>query len=311
MEKNLLVGNGINIQFGGYDSYSSEAIIKRVLDNIYSERTKLYLPACDKCELLELLEKCRQIITNIKDYKPIEEYLFFQMEIDRISKQYKADTPIEKIGMEDFFICIEYVMEESDSADFLQEIHREFQMLFLDGIYNEGKINSLDYGAKFFDFISGYDNIFTINYDLNLDKYRNDIMHLHGRFDQLAPEYDTSSDYCKRNPDKCKSITMNTAFAHVYSNTIMNWYWLEKYGEWLGKEEIFGIDTFKRMQGEIDIIGMSPCNDEQLFILLNQSEINHVNYYCHKNNGVQEIQKKIKKPITVRSVEKLWNGLIG
>ncbi len=93
MEKNLLVGNGIN------------------------------LPACDSDELLTALNKCRDILTNIKQDKPKEEFLFLLMEIDRISKQY-----------------------------------REFQMLFLDAIYDEGNINSLDYGFKFRDFVSAYDN---------------------------------------------------------------------------------------------------------------------------------------------------------
>lgn len=124
MQKNLLVGNGINIQFGGYDSCSNEAIIKRVLKNINSGRTKTYLPACNKEELITVFEKSREIITNIKSYKPKEKYLFLLMEIDRISKQYKPDTPIERIGMEDFFICMEYLKEKSDSDDFLQEAHR-------------------------------------------------------------------------------------------------------------------------------------------------------------------------------------------
>lgn len=309
MQKNLLVGNGINIQYGGYDAYSNEAIIKRVLNNIIVGRTQSYLPACSKDDLLKAFEKSREILTNIKNYKPKEEYLFLLTEIDRISKQYKADTPVEKIGMEDFFICMEYVKEESDSEEFLQEAHREFQMLFLDAIYNDGKINTIEYGSQFNGFVSEYDHVFTINYDLNLDRYRDDIKHLHGRFDQLAPEYDVHSEYIKNNPNSNKATTMCPGFSHVYSNTIMSWYWLDKYGDWIGKEETFGVDLFKQMQGTLDIIGMSPCNDEQLFILLNQSGIKHVNYYCHKNNGVIEIQKKIIKPITVRNVEKLWNSM--
>lgn len=90
---------------------------------------------------------------------------------------------------------------------------------------------------------------------------------------------------------------------NTYSNTIMSWYWLDKYGDWIGKEETFGVNLFKQMQGTLDIIGMSPCNDEHLFISLNQSGIKHVNYYCYKNNGVTEIQTKIKKPITVKMLK--------
>ena len=34
MERNLLVGNGINIQFGGIDVYSGSATMNRVVENI-------------------------------------------------------------------------------------------------------------------------------------------------------------------------------------------------------------------------------------------------------------------------------------
>ena len=36
MEKYLLVGNGIDIQFGGYENYSNSAIMSRVIKNINS-----------------------------------------------------------------------------------------------------------------------------------------------------------------------------------------------------------------------------------------------------------------------------------
>lgn len=60
----------------------------------------------------------------------------------------------------------------------------------------------------------------------------------------------------------------------------MSWYWLDKYGDWQGKEAASGVDVFKQIHGRLDIVGMSPCNDKQLFILLNQSKINSINYYC-------------------------------
>ena len=308
MQKNILVGNGINIQFGGYENYSNEAIIKRVLSNINNERTKEYLPACSKTELFELLENSRKIITDIKKYKPSEEYLFLLKEIDRISKQYKSNDAIERIGMEDLFIGIEYVINSSDSEEFIHEVFREYQMIFLDAIYNEGKINDIDYGNKFGDFVSKYDNIFTINYDLNLDKYTN-VNHLHGRFDVLAPEFDSESDFSRDNPEKCKVSQVNRDFAHVYSNTIMSWYWLKKYGEWLGKESEYGADVFQAMEGQLDIVGMSPSNDEHLFIMINNSDIKVVNYYFHSEDDRVRIKDKIKKSITYRKVDKLWASL--
>lgn len=309
MQKNLLVGNGINIQFGGYDNYSNEAVIKRVIENIKSGKTSSYLPACSKDDLLETFQKIKNMLVNIKNSKPAGNNLFLQMEVERISKQYKSDTPIEKIGIEDFFIPIEYVKEETDTEEFLREAHREFQMLFLDAIYDDGKINDIDYGSKIGDFLSTYDNVFTINYDSNLDKYRNDIKHLHGRFEQLAPEYDSESEYCKNNPDQCKAATMTSDFDHVYSNTIMSWSWLEKYGEWLGKEEMYGTDFFNKVCGKLHIVGMSPCNDEHLFLMISTSGLTSVDYYYHSADDRSRMKDKIKKPITYRNIKKLWDRL--
>lgn len=310
MQRNLLIGNGINIQFGGYENYSNEAIIKRVVKNIESGRTSAYLPARSKEELLETLQRIRNMLVNIKKYKPNEEYLFLLMEVNRISKQYNVSTPIEKIGIEDYFIPIEYVKEETDTDEFLRDAHREFQMLFLDAIYDDGKINDIDYGSKIGDFLASYDNVFTINYDSSLDKYREDIKHLHGRFDWLAPEYDSESEYCKNNPDQCKAATMTNGFNHVYSNTIMSWYWLEKYGEWLGKEALFGADAFKQMQGRLDIVGMSPCNDAHLFLMINTSGINSVDYYYYAADDISRMKDKITvKPVTYKSIMKLWDKL--
>lgn len=38
MERNLLVENGINIQFGGVNAYSSSAIMSRVVENIKASK---------------------------------------------------------------------------------------------------------------------------------------------------------------------------------------------------------------------------------------------------------------------------------
>ena len=133
--------------------------------------------------------------------------------------------------------------------------------------------------------------------------------HLHGEFSKLAAEYDEMSDYSKKNPSKCKASTMVPGFSHVYSNTIMSWYWLEKYGEWLGKESEYGVDMFKAISGKLEIVGMSPCNDEHLFLMIDQSGITSVDYYYYSDDDRIRMQSKIKKPMTFKKVEKLWARL--
>ena len=309
MQKNILIGNGINIQFGGKDVYSNAAILRRMLENMQAGKYSPLLPDCSVDEQVGLFKQFRDLLVNIEKYKPSEEYLFLLMEVDRVRKQYKDNTNVEDIGMEDFFLALEYGFKKEDTDDFIRQAHRELQMLILDGIYNDGKINEIDYGSGFEKYISSFDNVFTINYDSNLDKYRDDVSHLHGQFSKLAPEYDAKSPFSQENPDKCKSATMISGFEHVYSNTIMSWYWLEKYGEWLGKEAEFGADKFKVMQGKLNIVGMSPCNDEHLFLMINQSGITSVDYYYHSEEDRTRMQAKIKKPMTFKKVEKLWQRM--
>ena len=67
MERNLLVGNGINIQFGGVDVYSNSAILNRVVENI---RAGKYLALTEYSlsidEQLGLLEGGVRVIDQIK-----------------------------------------------------------------------------------------------------------------------------------------------------------------------------------------------------------------------------------------------------
>ncbi len=56
MERNLLVGNGINIQFGGLDVYSGSATMNRVVENIkvgkYTALTENALSIDEQLEIL-------------------------------------------------------------------------------------------------------------------------------------------------------------------------------------------------------------------------------------------------------------------
>lgn len=309
MQRNILIGNGINIQFGGIDQYSNSAILHRMFGNMKEGKYLPILPDCAIEQQIGLFKTFRDILVDIEHQILSEEYLFLQIEVERVKKQYGISTTIEDIGMEDYFLALEYGFRPDDTEDFIHKAHRELQMPILDAIYNDGKINSIDYGNWFEKYLSSFDNVFTVNYDSNLDRYISGVNHLHGEFSKLAAEYDKYSEYVLKNPEKCRAMTMVPGFSHVYSNTIMSWYWLEKYGEWLGKESDYGADKFKSMTGKLDIVGMSPCNDEHLFIMINQSGITSVDYYYHSDDDRIRMQKKIKKPITYKNVEKLWQRL--
>lgn len=122
----------------------------------------------------------------------------------RRREQYSSEASLEDRGMEEYFLALEFGLKEDDTDEFVNQAHREMQMPILDAIYNDGGINRIDYGAGFERYLSSFDNVFTINYDSNLDRYRSDIVHLHEEFSRLVAEYDPNSDYSIHNPDKCK-----------------------------------------------------------------------------------------------------------
>lgn len=310
MERNILFGNGINIEYGGFDTYSNKAIMSRLMENIKSDKYKSIFTGISKSELFESIEGLFYIVKDISKWAKYADGLFMQMEIERIKTSYNKSTADVDIGLEDIFIALELLSNKfKDDEQFRYKINHELQMLMLDAIYNESGINSIGYSSKMQDFLANYSHVFTINYDTNLDRYFKGVMHLHGRFDYLAPEYDANSLFVEENPDKNLSKNVITGHEYMFSNTIMSWYWLEKYGHWIDSERIFGADMFKNMNGHLDIVGMSPCNDEHLFLMINQSPLKNITYYYRSDNDRTSMGKKIKKPITYTRVDKFWDKI--
>lgn len=72
-----------------------------------------------------------------------------------------------------------------------------------------------------------------------------------------------------------------------------------------GKETLF-----KSIGGQLEILGLSPANDEHLFVMINNNRnINSVVYYYLRDLDRYELKKHIKKPVTFKKVEKFWNNM--
>ena len=247
MEKNLLVGNGINIQFGGFDIYSNSAIIKRVIKNINAGKYIAFTEgSLTPKEQLRLLEGLVKIINNIKSggYSKYADGLFMLMELERIKRTYPNKSTLESVFMEDYFLAFEifnnsFIEKDGEETnEFYRKIMFDFlHQIFVDGIYNDGEINKVYKNAcvglkKYF---SSFTNIFTTNYDYNIESIigeTNNVCHLHGEFEKQSPEYDVSSKFYKANKEECDKLIVKKVIGmnHVYSNTIMSWSWLDKYG---------------------------------------------------------------------------------
>lgn len=327
MEKNLLIGNGINIQFGGTDVYSSYATMNRVVTNIKNNKyTILTDNSLSPNEQLGLLDGLTKIINGIKSgkFQKQADGLFMLMELERIKRTYPDTSTITSVFLEDYFLAAEInnnKYKEID-GDELSEFYRKiiFRLLhqiIVDGIYNDGNINEVykNFYSGMKNYLNSFSHIFTTNYDYNLENIIENsdlICHLHGEFGKLAPEYDIHSLYYTQNQVECDKLIQKrvSGMDHIYGNTIMSWSWLDKYGELIEPDTKSKENLFKSISGQLEIVGLAPANDEHLFLLINQNpNITSVVYYYLNDEDRIELPHHIKKPITFKQVGKLWDSM--
>lgn len=303
--KTLVVGNGIDIQYGSFDRRGNKAIIDRAINNVKDNK---YQGLGWKKELvIEALYYCVETINRVirkEDIVPADkDYVFLQMELERIRRTYLKEIKINEIGMEDIFLGAEllYLNCENDSErERVDLIVCEYiQPLLLDAIYDDGSVNEIykNFPKSLVTYLKKYDAIFTLNYDMNLENVLENevpIYHIHGCFDDLLE----------------KATVVGDEFKHMYCNGIMTWYWLDKYGK-EQKDRRYGLSEFENIEGTVDILGMSPCNDEQLYIRLGlNKKLTACNYFYFEKEETNEIRNRIrgglKGHITNRDVKKFW-----
>lgn len=318
MKKSVLIGNGINIQFGGYENYSNAAIMQRVVHNIKNGKyNELMDNEISSNELMEILNGLVDIVNAVvvgKWYK-YADFHFMCSELKRIQNTYNMNSTITDIGMEDLFIALELLNNKFNDSETTREILKNFfKQIIVDGIYNEGQINKLEFYPNVKKYLSKFENVFTVNYDDNIERCMgvNSIYHLHGDFRILSSDYDRKSVKYKKNPQKYeKQIQkMILDMEHIYCNAIMSWYWLDKYAEANNSDTYYKYNVFKNIEGNLEIIGLAPRNDEHLFLAINQNtKLKSVTYYYKDENEITEVPIHIKKPVTYKNVDKLWKSL--
>lgn len=327
MERNLLVGNGINIQFGGLDVYSGYATMNRVVENIKAGKyIALTENALDVDAQLEVLFGMVKVIDQIKAGKCRDKAdgLFMLMELERITRTYPDKSSVTSVFLEDYFLAFEIFNNGFKTRDGEEqnEKYRKIMFTFLrqmivDGIYNEGAINDVykNFESGMKPYLCKFTNIFTTNYDYNLENFLGDphkICHLHGEFGKLAPEYDVNSLYYAAHKAECGVLISKKipGMNHIYSDAVMSWSWLDKYGELIETDTKRKEEIFKSIGGQLEIVGLAPANDEHLFILINNNpQIKSVVYYYMKDEDRAELPHHLKKSVTYKKVEKLWNSM--
>lgn len=230
--KTLLVGNGMNIQFGG-KAYTNDFIMKRVKFRVKTgESLSLFNGTLQKHEILTVLNGFVDIANGIreKEYDALvhdQDDQDAQDALDDFKKRYKnrIDAPHE-IMLEDwFFILHIYFLKYPMDAGVVKKAKQGFESLILDAIYNSGKIQELykNINKKTRRYFQGFDNIFTLNYDNTLDRLTGKaVYHLHGDFNELASSENVEYVQGYLREEKNETVA-NPEFPQCYCNALLNY----------------------------------------------------------------------------------------
>ena len=225
---NLLVGNGINIQFNKKD-YTTQQLVLRILKNCDREDFPSHIivnfPYLLKNYIGQLFLEARDILEDKYDSYT---NCFAEVEsLKSFKKRYKDKINILRItdiGFEDYYLIHDLVCHKTNTQNPKQYYIREaMRIAYLYAIYNDGKINTLyqEYPRKFIDYLIGFDNIFTTNYDLNIElATQKQVYHIHGQFDKKSDVYLLNS-FRNQLPDApIKEIEIDENYFYLYSNAL-------------------------------------------------------------------------------------------
>lgn len=226
--KNLLVGNGINIQFNKSD-YTTQQIVLRILKNCdrddFPSHIIVNFPYLLKNYIGQLYLEAREILAG--SYDIYATGTAEKESLESFKKQYgsKADQlKITDIGFEDYYLIHDLVCHKTNTHNPDQFYVREaMRIAYLYAIYNDGKLNTLyeNYPEAFVDYLLDFDNIFTTNYDANIElATHKQAYHIHGQFDKKSDVY-LSSSFRNQLPDApIRDIDVDENYFYLYSNAL-------------------------------------------------------------------------------------------
>lgn len=233
--KSVLLGNGININFGGR-AYTNEFIIKRI---IFNARAGKYAPLFhneisgdDIATLFFGLAKWTNEIVSgqydscIIDDLDVKALMSFKARYNWALRHYY------EVGLEDwFFILRVYFLSNPDMTAQWNSAKQGFEHMMLDAIYNDGEIQYLytKMGKPVRKFLSSFSTLFTLNYDCNIETLtKKAVIHLHGDYKTPANSENPSTiqGFCRAQKG-CNVVIHQ--FEHCYCNALLDYCGEHKY----------------------------------------------------------------------------------
>lgn len=225
---NLLIGNGINIQFNKKD-YTTQAIVLRILQELDESDFPTHI-IIDKPLLLKkymgilFLHARNAIDGSLNDATTcLIEKIALADFIDRY-KDKKNSLRITDIGFEDYYLIHDLFCHKFGITNPEEFVIREtLRFSYLYAIYNHGKLNLLhnQYSNSFKEFLNSFDNIFTTNYDSNIESaIGKEIFHIHGQFDRLSETYNPNSFRNQLKDKPMEDMELDLNYSYIYSTAI-------------------------------------------------------------------------------------------
>lgn len=233
--KSILIGNGININFGG-KAYTNDYIIKRILFNARANKYDLLFDGgISGNEIASIFVELATWANDISDGKydaivPNEEKPILEDFKVRYSWEL---THYYEVGLEDWlFILHVYFLKNADIADNWSSAKQGFERMMLDAIYNDGDIQEIHkvMGKPVKRWLLEFSNVFTLNYDNNIeDLIKRPVFHLHGDFRTLANSENpqTLMGYIRKS--KGENVNIPQQFEHCFCNALFDYAGEHKY----------------------------------------------------------------------------------
>lgn len=304
--KSLLVGNGINIQFGN-KAYTSEYIMKRVK---YKAKLgcydKLFAGKIDGEEIAGILNAFVEVTNDILDNK-YDEYVIedeLKVVLADFKSRYNKISASHEIMLEDWmFVLHMFFLKESDIANNLQSSKQGFKQLILDGIYNDGKIQELykniprKASKKVKRYFSNFNNIFTLNYDNNLEKLTGkNVYHLHGDFSVLHDSENT--DNVLGFIEQKNNSRVVEGMEHCFCNALLDYTGQHKLKRAIDNHQLIVMSEEFNPKYESDksfkanllnIKKNNPDNYEKIMTKINHPELKMATeYYFNEFNNIED-----------------------
>lgn len=359
--KSVLVGNGINVHFGG-KAYSSAFIMKRIIFNTNVSRYDLLfnglLSGKDIVGIFRaFIEIANKALAGGYDGtgNPDE-----REAIEDFKNRYTGPiTKYHEIMLEDWFLMVRlFFLKNADLNNIWQPVKQGFELMILDAIYNEGMLTNIhqNMNKKVKRFFNDFGRIFSVNYDCNIDVLTGrDVLHLHGNYSVPADSENPSTVHGYIRQQAGQSVVIEE-FRHCFCNALLDysgelklrhatdvregaaemdrWLELSRRDRPRFEKQItllkerdehafrfisayiqnpalhFGTDyhfeTFRKLEGELYIIGLSPKNDSHIFRCINESKLEKIWFY-HFSEADKDI--RVTKPYELLSIVDLWESL--